>query len=210
MEPSGRNRWQAVANGTASKKRLKQAKTVAAGCDRLPESGKEGVDGSSPSEGLRLLPAQRPFSLFPSAAEARVSVHRASTNVHRGCVEVVEQPDRVLASVAGEVAVVTIDHRKAGAHSGKARRWRGRHGGQRSRRCAGDRRCGGRARYRLRSGRASSFGFGSCADRDSRHVRLGRAGREDHPAVAGRAREPGGARLGMLTSVFGEVSLPLL
>jgi hypothetical protein len=32
---------------------LKQAQTVAVGCDRLPESfhGKEGVDGSSPSEG---------------------------------------------------------------------------------------------------------------------------------------------------------------
>jgi hypothetical protein len=32
--------------------RLKQAKTAAAGCDRLPETshGKEGVDGSSPSE----------------------------------------------------------------------------------------------------------------------------------------------------------------
>jgi hypothetical protein len=34
--------------------RLKQAKTVAVGCDRLPETfhGKEGVDGSSPSEGF--------------------------------------------------------------------------------------------------------------------------------------------------------------
>src|SRR5213593_4168086 len=35
-------------------KRLKQARTVAAGCDQLPFGfhGKEGVDGSSPSEGL--------------------------------------------------------------------------------------------------------------------------------------------------------------
>jgi hypothetical protein len=35
-------------------KRLKQAKIVAVGCDRLPSAahGKEGVDGSSPSEGL--------------------------------------------------------------------------------------------------------------------------------------------------------------
>jgi len=34
--------------------RRNQAKTVAVGCDRLPQSfdGKEGVDGSSPSEGL--------------------------------------------------------------------------------------------------------------------------------------------------------------
>jgi hypothetical protein len=38
--------------------RLKQAKTVAAGCDRLPETfhGKEGVDGSSPSEGSAKAP----------------------------------------------------------------------------------------------------------------------------------------------------------
>jgi hypothetical protein len=53
MESSGRNRWQAVANGTASKT-AQTNQTVAAGCDRLPENvhGKEGVDGSSPSEGL--------------------------------------------------------------------------------------------------------------------------------------------------------------
>src|SRR5829696_2411183 len=36
-----------------ARKPQKQAKTVAVGCDRLPESfhGKEGVDGSSPPEG---------------------------------------------------------------------------------------------------------------------------------------------------------------
>src|SRR5437867_5751866 len=35
----------------------KQAKTLAVGCDRLPRGvhGKEGVDGSSPSEGLKYL-----------------------------------------------------------------------------------------------------------------------------------------------------------
>ena len=53
MEPSGCNRWQSVANATPPK-RLRQAKTVAVACDQLPEPfhGKEGVDGSSPSEGL--------------------------------------------------------------------------------------------------------------------------------------------------------------
>jgi hypothetical protein len=61
MEPSGCNRWQSLANGMALK-RLRQANTVAAGCDRLPRGGKEGVDGSSPSEGFRFLPAQ---ALFP-------------------------------------------------------------------------------------------------------------------------------------------------
>jgi hypothetical protein len=43
MEPSGRNRWQPVANGTAPKTAQKR------------ENGKEGVDGSSPSEGLKRL-----------------------------------------------------------------------------------------------------------------------------------------------------------
>ena len=75
--------------------------------------GKEGVDGSNLSEGSRLSPAQR---LFPLSCWARVGlagVHRASMNVHRVeriGVEGVEQPDRVLASVAGEVAVVPVDH----------------------------------------------------------------------------------------------------
>jgi hypothetical protein len=54
MEPSGCDPWQSEAMGCAQK-RLRQAKTVAVGCDQLPESfhGKEGVDGSSPSEGLK-------------------------------------------------------------------------------------------------------------------------------------------------------------
>jgi hypothetical protein len=52
MEPNGRNhgnRWQM---GTVPK-RFRQTKTVAVGCNQLPESfhGQEGVDGSSPSEG---------------------------------------------------------------------------------------------------------------------------------------------------------------
>ena len=53
MEPSGRNPWQSLANGTGSKT-AQTGETVALGCDRLPASfhGKEGVDGSSPSEGF--------------------------------------------------------------------------------------------------------------------------------------------------------------
>jgi hypothetical protein len=56
MEPSGRNRWQSVANGAPAKAPQK-AKTVAVGCDQLPEAfhGKEGVSGSSPEEGLKYL-----------------------------------------------------------------------------------------------------------------------------------------------------------
>jgi hypothetical protein len=56
---TGGNRSQIV----STRKRLKQAKTVAAGCDRLPQAahGKEGVDGSSPSEGLNESPAHKVF-----------------------------------------------------------------------------------------------------------------------------------------------------
>jgi len=52
MEPSGRNRWQPVANGTR-RKPLKQAdpQTVATHGNRFAAHGKEGVEGSSPSEG---------------------------------------------------------------------------------------------------------------------------------------------------------------
>ncbi len=51
------NRWQIG----RPRKRRNQAKTVATGCDRLPWDldGKEGVDGSSPSEGFRKRPAYR-------------------------------------------------------------------------------------------------------------------------------------------------------
>jgi hypothetical protein len=63
MEPSGRNRWQPEANGMAPK-RLRQAKTVAVGCDQF--HGKKGVSGSSPEEGfaMKLLgsPPNAPLS----------------------------------------------------------------------------------------------------------------------------------------------------
>jgi hypothetical protein len=46
------------------RKPQKQAKTVAVGCDPLPETfhGKEGVDGSSPSEGFAKCPAYTRFA----------------------------------------------------------------------------------------------------------------------------------------------------
>ena len=53
MEPSWRNRWQPGASGSQPKA-AQIGETVAVGCHRLPETfhGKEGVDGSSPSEGF--------------------------------------------------------------------------------------------------------------------------------------------------------------
>ena len=72
MEPSGRNRWPPVANAEG-RKRQKQAKPVAVGCDQSPPNldGKEGVDRSSPSEGLKYLrqPASR-RNAFTSAANS--------------------------------------------------------------------------------------------------------------------------------------------
>src|SRR5262249_53552451 len=52
--------WSQIRRG---RKRPKQAKTVAVRCDRLPfgAHGKEGVDGSSPSEGFTKVPANRHF-----------------------------------------------------------------------------------------------------------------------------------------------------
>jgi hypothetical protein len=47
MEQSGRNRWQPVANGTAAK-----AAQIGENRCRGLRPGKEGVDGSSPSEGF--------------------------------------------------------------------------------------------------------------------------------------------------------------
>jgi hypothetical protein len=66
---TGRSRWQTG----RPRKRLGQAQTVAVGCDRLPERfhGKEGVDGSSPSEGFAKAPQ---IALFLSARLARAPV----------------------------------------------------------------------------------------------------------------------------------------
>ena len=52
---TGGSQWQI----RSARKPPKQAKSVAAGCHRLREKfhGKEGVDGSSPSEGFSFLPA---------------------------------------------------------------------------------------------------------------------------------------------------------
>ena len=58
------NRWQMQ----RPRERLKQAKTVAVGCDRLPfgAHGKEGVDGSSPSEGSAKVQHVAAFAFSPT------------------------------------------------------------------------------------------------------------------------------------------------
>src|SRR5918994_1988399 len=69
---TGGNRWQM----RRPRKRLKEPKTLAVGCDRLPESfhGKEGVEGSSPSEGLQRSPAKQRFSSRDYLHEFRYAV----------------------------------------------------------------------------------------------------------------------------------------
>src|SRR5436190_21977012 len=63
MEPRGCNRWQSVAN-RLSAETAETRQNRCRGCDRLPETfhGKEGVDGSSPSEDLYEMPVNRHFS----------------------------------------------------------------------------------------------------------------------------------------------------
>src|SRR4029453_14606481 len=67
------NRWQMG----RPQEPLKQARTVAVGCDRLPETfhGKEGVDGSSPSEGFKKRPAYRGSLLSVPALVSRRRTH---------------------------------------------------------------------------------------------------------------------------------------
>jgi len=69
------NRWQTA----RPLKRPRQAKTVAVGCDRLPESfhGKEAVLGSSPAEGLNTCKAAY-FGKRSGAARGQASAWMGS------------------------------------------------------------------------------------------------------------------------------------
>jgi hypothetical protein len=74
MEPSGRNRWQPVANATtAETPQYAERQPVATHGNGSGAHGKEGVDGSSPSEGFWKEPAQGAF-LFLVAASAESCV----------------------------------------------------------------------------------------------------------------------------------------
>ena len=70
MEPSARKRWQPLANGAGSKP-LERAdpQSVATHDNRLVAHGKEGVDGSSPSEGLI-----KGLQIGPLAAQFRLEI----------------------------------------------------------------------------------------------------------------------------------------
>ena len=80
MEPSRRNQWQSAANRPAAETAetsqicCRRWRLVAAGVN-----GKEGVDGSSPSEGSAELAANRLVSLAVSTTIQRRDVHQTST-----------------------------------------------------------------------------------------------------------------------------------
>jgi len=61
--------WQSLADRVSAQKPQEQAKTASAACDQLPprSDGKEGFDGSSPSEALQKPRKAGAFSLLEIA-----------------------------------------------------------------------------------------------------------------------------------------------
>jgi hypothetical protein len=89
------NQWQIA----EARKRRNQAQTVAVGCYRLPfgAHGKEGVDGSSPSEGLAKVPANQHF----------VVVCSKNTRTHFGHISGTRDARRRLAS-SSDTSVIRL------------------------------------------------------------------------------------------------------
>jgi hypothetical protein len=79
MEPRGCQLMVISGKSRGPQERRKQAKTVAVGCDRF--RGKEGVDGSSPSEGLYKSPAN---GLMLLSAPTKFEVAAGTRRVHFG------------------------------------------------------------------------------------------------------------------------------
>src|SRR6266498_1632119 len=80
MEPSGRNRWQPVANGTRSKNRSNRpmlSRASAVGCHPAggPFPAEEGVDTDRRSLRLLLVAALRAWALVATAAGACLADH---------------------------------------------------------------------------------------------------------------------------------------
>jgi hypothetical protein len=89
MEPRGCNRWQSL----ATRLPLETAKTSEIRCDWPPPDGKEGVDGSSPSEGFAkcllinffCLPAGRRLRLSASTERPRPGATAFCVGWNRSC-----------------------------------------------------------------------------------------------------------------------------
>jgi hypothetical protein len=73
MEPRGCNRWQSAASHAVART-AEIGKTVATGCHPFPEKFhvREGVDGSSPSEGSAKAPHDATFCFVRSFYRGKV------------------------------------------------------------------------------------------------------------------------------------------
>jgi hypothetical protein len=83
---------------------------------------RRGSTVRSPSEGFSILPAQSSLSFSALTPFGCFGVHRASTRVSRvelERVQRIEQLDRLLTPLGGEVSLVAVDHRQAGGHVGR-------------------------------------------------------------------------------------------
>jgi hypothetical protein len=114
---TGGNRWQMG----LPRKRLEQAKTVAMGCDQLPgpQNGKEGGRRFESVRGLSVSSCSGPVSVVLIGDDWQLRRPSDVLGLDVGGFDVrvaVEEPDRVLASVACEVAVMAVDHGQAGSH----------------------------------------------------------------------------------------------
>jgi hypothetical protein len=107
------NRWQMGSLPNPQNHR----KTVAVGCGRLlGPAGKEGVDGSSPSEGLLFSLLSRRFCADAGLTFRRPRDVHACPRLARRALRASRTLMGVLAPVARELAAVAVDHRQAGAH----------------------------------------------------------------------------------------------
>jgi hypothetical protein len=166
---TGGKRWQMG----WPRERLEQAQTVATGCDQL-RPGWMVRRGSTVrvrqrASGFRLL-SQRVCCLGRRRSPTSASTQRPP-------VSTVAVARRSVRRAAGSHARV---HRGRGGRnagrswsswrpcSGRARRWKCRHGARRWRRCVEDRRPCVEVRSRQHAAPASTRGYGSCAGRGSR------------------------------------------
>jgi hypothetical protein len=104
MEPSGRNQWQPVANGRASKT-AQTSRSATGGNPRQRFHGKEGVNGSSPLEGFSEAPAQQLLSLSPRKTFRSGGVHETSTAPNVSELAMLKPPSR--SGFAGSAATST-------------------------------------------------------------------------------------------------------
>src|SRR6266851_4159366 len=115
MEPSGRNRWQPVANGTPPKT-AQTGRSATGGNPRqrfrsdATQHGKEGVDGSSPSEGSAKAPEPALFRMCSVGVEGHRARYGAVYGAFAPRSRSGERGDRVATGFRGQgVAEVGVE-----------------------------------------------------------------------------------------------------